>query len=417
MRARPRTMTKLDLKEHEKSEAVPLSTFQRDALLGLGLLVVEPAPGTGNAYHLTPGSTIGALEIGDLSVIIRPKLPITRVLYLASFAMGGIDSREDRFDFEDAPTLVEALVRALASAAQRAFAGGLLHGYQTREEALHTVRGRIRFGDQVRRHFNLPVPIEVRYDDFTEDVLANRLVKAAAARLSRLGIRPESRTLLAGIDARLVNVSLTEFQSNSVPEVAFDRMNEHYREVLTLARLILRYSAIEAGRGNLRAAGFLVDMNQVFQGFVTRALREELGLSARTFRADNDVSHLFLDESEKFVLKPDLSWWDGASCRFVGDAKYKLVQDGRVPNADLYQLLAYATALDLPGGLLIYAGGEAEEMVHQIRHAGKRLEVSALDLSGEIEDLQARIRELASRVRVLRWEVPSFGTLSRDVVR
>ena len=31
----------------------------------------------------------------------------------------------------------------------------------------------------------------------------------------------------------------------------------------------------------------------------------------------------------------------------------------RVPNADVYQLLAYV-ALDLPGGMLVYAEGEAE---------------------------------------------------------
>ena len=30
-----------------------------------------------------------------------------------------------------------------------------------------------------------------------------------------------------------------------------------------------------------------------------------------------------------------------------------------MPNADLYQLLAYTTALNLPGGLLVYAKGEA----------------------------------------------------------
>ena len=402
-------MTKLDLKEYEKSEAVPLSASQRDALLGLGILAVEPAPGAGNAYHLTPGSTIGALEIGDLSVNIRPKLPIARVLYLASFAIGGVRFREDRFDFEDASTLIETLVPALVSAAKRAFAGGLLHGYQTREEALHTVRGRIRIGEQLRRRFGYPVPVEVRYDDFTEDVLANRLVKAAAARLSRLRIRPRSRTALAGVSARLDNVALEEFPPNAVPEVAFDRLNDHYREVVTLARLVLRHAAIEAGRGTVRAAGFLMDMNEVFQEFVTRALREELGLSERTFRSDREMSRLFLDESGKVMLKPDLSWWDGRTCRFVGDAKYKRVQDERVPNADLYQLLAYATALDLPGGLLVYAGSEAEEVVHQVRHAGKRLEVSALDLSGSISDLQARIRDLARRVRALRCEVQSAG--------
>ena len=75
-----------------------------------------------------------------------------------------------------------------------------------------------------------------------------------------------------------------------------------------------------------------------------------------------------------------------------------------MPNADLYQLLAYTIALDLPGGLLIYAHGEAEEVVHRVNYAGKRLEVAALDLSGTIDDLRTRVAELADRVRALHRE-------------
>ena len=398
-------MMEIDLTEYQKSAAIALSVSDRDALhQRVPSLTVEPAPGTEDRYHLTPGSTIGALEVGNLSVSIRPKLPIARVLYLASYAMGRIDFRKERFDFEDAPTLVEALTPAFVAAAHRAFAHGLLHGYRTEEESLHTVRGSIRINDQIRHRFGISVPVEVRYDDFTDDVLANRLVRAAIARLSQLRIQPKSRSHLSRIAATLDNVSLVEFPPSAIPEVKFDRLNAHYREVVTLARLILRHAAIETERGKVRATGFLVDMNVVFQDFVTRALRDALRVSERTLRSDQGLSRITLDQNGKVPLKPDLSWWNGQTCTFVGDAKYKRVEDQRVPNADLYQLLAYATALDLPGGLLVYAHGEAEEAVHQVRHGGKRLEVAALNLSGTIEDLLTRVDELATRVRELYQE-------------
>ena len=400
-------MRHLDLREYEQSEPIQVSLGARRALRDcLPALSIAPAPDSENAYVLTPGATIGAVEVEDLSVSIRPKLGIGRVLFLASYAMGAFRLRDrDRFDFRDEDTLVEALVPGFATAAKRAFAQGLLHGYRTEEETLYVVRGRIRVGEQVRRRYGVPLPIEVRYDDFTEDILMNRLVKAAAARLGLMRIRSrQSRADLGWIDATLDNVAPVEFAPNALPEVSFNRLNEHYREVVALARLILRCSTIETERGATRAAGFLMDMNRVFQDFVTQAIREALGLSDRTFRSDSGIRGVTLDERCSVQLKPDLSWWDGPDCTFVGDAKYKRVVDERVPNADLYQLLAYATALDLPGGLLVYAQGEVDDVVHRVRHAGKRLEVATMDLSGTIENLRERVQELAERVLAMRRE-------------
>jgi len=399
-------MRTIDLQEYVTSEPYLLSVDERDELRKVPSLTIEPASGVEGTYHLTPGSTIGALEISDLSISIHPKLDISRVLFLASYAMGLFKLREmERFNFEDAPSLIEVLALALASAARRAFASGLLHGYRTEEEAIHTVRGRVRIAEQIRRRFGVPLPLEVRYDEFTDDITVNRLVKAATARLGRMRVRSlQSRTGLRWVSTRLENVSLVEFPANAVPKVAFDRLNAHYREVVTLSRLVLQHTSFEIGRGGNRAPGFLVDMNVVFQDFVTQALREALGVSDRTFRADTALPYVTLDEAGHVSLKPDLSWWDGPTCTFVGDAKYKRINDKRVPNADLYQLLAYATALDLPGGLLIYAQGEAEQVVHQVRYTDKRLEVAALDLSGTIDELLTGIDELANRVCALRHE-------------
>ena len=107
---------------------------------------------------------------------------------------------------------------------------------------------------------------------------------------------------------------------------------------------------------------------------------------------------------DQLRLEPDLTWWDGSTCTFVGDAKYKRVRGERVPNADLYQILAYATALNLPGGLLIYAKGEADRVVHEVRHSGKRLGVATVDLAGSIDEILATIDQLARRVRSFRDE-------------
>ena len=398
-------MRQIDLTEYEQSEAIPLSITERDDLQAvLPSLTIVPAAGEDAAYHLTPSSTVGAVEIGDLSVLIRPKIGIPQLLSLACYAMGVFKSQEERlFDFkEEAETPPDTLALALAAAARRAFSRGLLHGYRTEEEALHTVRGRIRFADQIRQRYGIPLPIEVRYDEFTDDITENQLVKAAALRLGGMRLRSQqARRNLGWIAAMLENVSSVESFPKDVPDVRFDRINEHYRGVVGLSRLILRHSAFESERGVVHATGFLMDMNTLFQEFLTVALRETLGLTERVFREKNIDT---LDVDGKIHLRPDLTWWHGRDCQFVGDAKYKGIENESVPNADLYQLLAYVTALNLPGGLLIYAQGKAETATYTVRNSGRRLEVAALNLGGSLDAVLKRVDVLAERVKALRDE-------------
>ena len=405
IRTTARTMRKLCLAEHQSSTPLTLSNSELQALLREAEaldLSIAPTTGEGSEYILRPGSTVGATEIGDLSVLIQPKIGIPQLLSMACYAIGKVRFRKEDFAFRDVYALPDVLALALASHARRAFTRGLLHGYRTEEEALYTVRGRIRFHEQVRRRFGIPMPVEVRYDEFTDDILANRLVKAAAYRLGRMRLRsPKARTGLGWVAGILENVSPVEFPRNDVPELTFDRLNEHYRGVVELSRLILRHSAFEAGRGVVRASGFLMDMNVLFQEFLTVALREALEVSDREF-GERTVSSL--DEGGKVHLRPDLVWRDGSSCTFVGDAKYKRIEDEHVPNADLYQMLAYTTALDLPGGLLVYAKGEADVATYKVRHSGKCLEVAALDLSGTLDEVLDRVKGLADKVRALRDE-------------
>ena len=417
-------MREIRLKEYERDE-FRLSEDELSALTpekeNLGLSIEHSGHG---AYELRTSSKVGAVEVNGLSVIIEPKIGVGQLISLACYAMArgrdGLVEFGDDFAYAEQSALPEILARALASAAEKAFARGLLRGYVEREEALQTVRGRIRFDDQIRRRFGLPLPVEVRYDEFTDDVLLNRLVKAANWRLRRAGpLSPGTRRRLGRIDALLDGVSLCRYPRNAVPEVKFDRLNGHYRYVVALARLILRYGAYEAERGEVRASGFTMDMNEVFQEFLTAALREKLGLPDNAF-GERWVNSL--DTQGRIGLKPDLAWREGGRCVFVGDAKYKRMPNRgpgerddrasnderveRASNADLYQILAYATALGLPGGMLIYAKdkdrSEADAATYTVRHACKRLQVVALDLSGALDDVLGRVGEIADRIRALR---------------
>ena len=396
-------MRALDLSEHDRSGPHILTASELDTLRQVVQpLTIEQDPAPEGSYHLRPGSTVGAFETATLSVIIRPKIAIPQLLSLVCFAMEEFKPRRELFDYPQDYGLPDVLALAFVSAARRAFSNGLLHGYRTEEDALNTVRGRIRFDDQIRHRSGVAPPIEVRYDEFTEDILANQLVKAAAYRLARMRFQfAPARLKLGWVADTVGNVSLLEFAPSALPGINFDRLNEHYREVISLSRLILRQSTFELERANVRASGFLVNMDKVFQEFVTVALRQALELPSDRFLEKNICS---LDDGGQITLRPDLTWWEGSTCVFVGDAKYKNISEHSVPVGDMYQLLAYVTALDLPGGLLVYAQDEANAGIYCTRHSGKKLQVAALDLSGTLDETLRRVSDLACTVRKFRDE-------------
>ncbi|MDQ3638972.1 MAG: McrC family protein [Actinomycetota bacterium] len=396
-------MSRLTLREYQTEPRVRLSAEERDALIrSMPSLTMRPSVGLERHYDLTPSSHVGAVEVGSLSVSVVPKIPVSRVMFLISYALDPANWHSGGFNFEEENSLLEAIIPGFVRQLQRALRRGVLEGYRTEEASLTTVRGRLRIGDQLRERFGATPPAEVTYDEFTEDIEENRLIKAALDRLGSMRIR--NRLLgrsLRRFDSALERVGLVRYDPRSIPEIRYTRLNEHYRPPVELARLILRSDSYELRHGAVRGTSFLVDMNRVFEGFVVVALREALGVSERSFPQGARGRRLFLDKGRRVSLEPDISWWEGERCAFVGDVKYKALSESGVVHSDLYQLLSYVIACDLPGGLLVYGSG-GDVIAHDIERAGKSLEVISLDLSSPPEQILRNLGELAGRVRNLR---------------
>ena len=395
------TTKRLFLREWSPTRGVGLSIEERDALLrSIPGLSITPTYGETGIYDLTPGSTVGATIVAGMEVQIRPKIDLGRFMFMLSYAIDPRRWDQDLVQYAEDVEVLEAILPAFVAHLHRATRRGLLFGYQTIEEALPTVRGRIRINDQIRRHYDFSLPVEVRYDDFTIEIPENQLIKSAVSALRRLPIRSDRvRASLRAFELTFAEVEIIDYRGRPLPDVRFTRLNEHYRPAVELSKLILQSFSYELGRGEVIGASFLVDMNRVFEDFVVVALREVLRVGPTELRQGK--RGLYLDTRRRIPLKPDVAWWHGSRCEFVGDAKYKRAE-GAIPNADIYQALAYATAAGLPGALLIYAKGEMSPEVLQIARTDKEIHTFALDLDVSPSEILAQIHEVAELVIALR---------------
>ena len=283
--------------------------------------------------------------------------------------------------------------------AERATAGGVLQGYVTVEEALRTVRGRIRIGDQISRRPGFLVPVEVTYDEFTVDIAENRILRTAIRRMLAVPRLPNSAAArLAHLDGRLAEVSVLRHGAR-LPEWRPTRLNERYLPALRLAELVLANTAAEAGDGTVRVAGFVVDMAKVFEDFVGTALTEALSRLPGTTRLQypDHLDEPAIGTTPAIPMYVDIVHTVNRRPRLVFDAKYKAEgSSGRYPNADHYQMLAYCTALKMSTAWLVYAGG-GKARVRTIRHTGVEVVECPLDLRVEPRDLLEQVDRLAQQ--------------------
>jgi 5-methylcytosine-specific restriction enzyme subunit McrC len=354
--------------------------------------LIEVQPEGGGHWRLLPAGRVGAVQIGDLDVQVRPKTGIAQLLFLLGYAADPGFRPEDVSGVTE-PDLWPALAESVARHVERALGPGVLQGYVTVDEALPLVRGRVRVADQVARRPGLLLPLEVRYDEYAPDIPENQLIRTALRRLAAVPrLRPDLRSRLTHLDGRLDGVQVLP-STAPLPEWRLTRINARYAAALRLAQIVLRNQSAEPGPGGATVAAFVVSMAKVFEDFVTVALQEALASSAGHTHAQYPD---YLAEQNQIRFRPDVVHLVGTRPVAVFDAKYKLEDPSSgYPNADAYQMLAYCTALQLECGWLVYAQGDSQG-VRRIRNTSIEIIQYSLDLTASPAVLLRQVAALAS---------------------
>lgn len=417
---------RVELREYGRA-VLPLTDEQAAALNRVGTgqyLSVEPGEYSEH-WQVSAHNYVGSINVAGLQVLVRPKIPLRNLFLLLEVGLRERDWRDEAVRFETTGDLLPALVSFFARTTETTLARGLYHSYREQHDRLVALRGRVDIARQLTQP-GVVIPTACRFTEFTADLIENSYLKAAVSRSLRVaGVQPIDRRRLMQHLVTLEDVADVRHHHSDHDRVMFSRLNEHYRPALRLARLVLANLTLQDVLGETQASSFMLDMNELFERFVTERLR-------RALRGRLDVKGQHQDrlDKERYVtIKPDLLFSANGQPRFVADIKYKLT-DGTAAgrNADYYQLLAYTTALGLPEGVLIYCldanlpddsdsdrapaatsrpvssmptEGTPDDSLPglrsiRVRNVGKVLHTYALDLSGTAEDVARNLDWLAN---------------------
>ena len=303
------------------------------------------------------GPHVGAVSLNELQILVLPKLPIEKLARLIAYAFRLSDlamaHSTTALKLDDFG-MVDLLAWSLLRAVERVIRAGLLPEYVSETAELASPKGRI----DMRALASRPpgVTARCRFEVLTLDHPLNRTLADGLRWTSglvhdrRLKLdlrRAADRALGHAEPAPLTSLRLRRAVA------ALDRRSSHYRPAMEL--LTLLFHGHESGphleTGRHAIGGFFLDMNVLFERFLTRYLQEHApaGIEVVGQQARAEVFTYLENPSgwRQPQIRPDLIFKRDGEIVLVADVKYRNRHEHPPSTAELYQLTAYGLSFEM----------------------------------------------------------------------
>jgi 5-methylcytosine-specific restriction enzyme subunit McrC len=269
---------------------------------------------------------------------------------------------------------------------------GAIRSYETREENLAAVRGRILLSEDLRSNLFDRSHIFCRYDEFSVDNIHNQELKAALRRLLDFAVAVETKGAINALLLRMADVSTQAPSLARLESLRFDRITQVWQPVFDRSAQFLKglYPDVRAGRSD--NVCLLFDMERLFEAYVGVLIRRAWRSSTTARVLLQGPRHCFATAAagKVFAMRPDAAVIEDGHCRRIYDTKWKRLSssqsDWGVAQEDIYQMGSYASRYDCRHVSLIYPQDDQVstgliETFALSDGRGSRVDVFTLDLA------------------------------------
>lgn len=318
---------------------------------------------TGGKYKVRVHNLIGAIGLGELQLVIQPKIPLTHLVYLLAQSNQVPRAATERADIASDTAFADLVVRWFIGAIERLLRLGLDKDYEHTIDDLGYAKGRIHALPTLRSvHAGRPV-IRCEFDTFDEDTSLNRVLKAAVLRVLSNGqlaldLRRRARSVCMRLDGA------GPLRGRDITVVP-DARSGHYRDAHRLAVMVLAASGIGVHQGLASMWTFLYRTPESVEEGVRATLKQHLDPAWPVTKKGKS-----LEGSRNRRLQPDLVFGNQTA---VGDVKYRMTSSGDITRSNLNQVTTFATGYGANKALVLGFGN---------RHAGEHVKVGDVYVSG-----------------------------------
>ena len=319
---------------------------------------IRRCPYGGDALQFTNYVGLIPVELGSL-IEIFPKIRLSpqqeddrQVLFQMVCALledvRHIQFEEESLQTQKETTLYESLTELFLHDVSCLVRHGVARTYINLEGNLPYLKGRLLFGDQIKKTAGLMNSFYTQHDEFLPNRLENRVIKADLLTIKKYFLNPRhlkiTNELLSAFEGVSPNVYLDE-----IKRTYCDREMQYYENALRWSEFILRNLSpifLKTERHSLRTPCLLFPMHRLFEAFVFKCLKgQNNGLK---FESQKALHYLFVNDlqTQQFKnqsLRPDIVIKDNDKVVAIMDTKWKKIatKDLNISPADLYQMYVY----------------------------------------------------------------------------
>ncbi|MFD0766707.1 McrC family protein [Mucilaginibacter lutimaris] len=367
MNPQPKTIT---VYEHQ---AIKISDKYSDSLTSDQLITLQKFHETTQPsyYSLVHNGIkfcgfVGVLQVGNLTIEVLPK--IDRVAendkYSWRKVLLGMLKRVGPFDvlaisatdLKLTPNnILEVYIEIFLLQVEHLLHQGLLKRYRKTEINATALKGKIVFGQHLKKNIIHKEHFFIRYTTYDKENLFNRIIYKTLKHIQNLNLKgnlhSKTRHLLLDFPEMPDVVVSESLYSN----IIFDRKSESYREALLISKLLLLNYHPDINRGRNHVLALMFDMDLLWEKFVYSSIKRHL----KEFKAEKQISKPYwkLEGKRTIGLQPDIVLIQGGS-RFILDTKWKLPQNTKPNHSDLQQMYAYTKYFTSSHTVLCYPGAE-----------------------------------------------------------
>lgn len=397
-------------KTFEQLEAFLLANRNRDTD-ALELMGLSARKGVGKI--ITAKNYIGLISMKDGTTIeILPKIhsevegDVKRLIVdmLKTLRSSPFKSLQSSHVDIDKMALFEIFIRMFIDETYRLVKHGLKSNYEAIQENEWFVKGKLVFSEHIKRNYAHKERTYVEYDEFNNNRVENRLIKATLLYLYRKTASAKNKTDLKSLLNSFSEVEPSTDYMGDFGKCVSERNMKDYETVLLWCKVFLAGQGFTAFEGTEVAYALLFPMETLFESYIAAMMRKVFPDRSFSVSAQDRKYHLFDLPSKRFLMKPDLVITRKSDrAVFVMDTKWKVLSINKpnygISQPDMYQMYAYQKKYGAKTITLLYPLTEevpsGEEIVYQSQD-GVTVRIGFIDLFRTKDSLNLILEQLES---------------------